>query len=103
MNLTGQTIRQREPREKDRKYLDSFRDTTCESCGAADETVVGAHFSFGNFARGMKADDYFTAGLCFKCHAISDQGSFKERTAIWLKVLKKLMRDRYRAWQGAAL
>ena len=97
MNLTGQTTRQREPREQDRAYLHSFRGTACESCGAIDETVVGAHFSFSNFARGMKAHDYLTAGLCRECHFLADHGTLEARWKIWANVLKKLMHDRYRA------
>ena len=87
--------RQREPRARDRKYLDSFRDTACEACGANDGTVVPAHMTIGWGRRSEKPHDYLVAGLCFACHGIADGGNWTERARLWLEVLRTLMRKRY--------
>lgn len=106
MNLTGQTTRQRRPREQDRKYLDSFRDmTACEACGNPnDGTIVGAHAPFNRFSQ-AKHDDALTAGLCSVCHDIWDgrTGDAEGKAIVTRQVLLTVLRKRHRAWRGAGL
>jgi hypothetical protein len=94
--------RQREPRQRDRKYLDTFRDmAACEACGKPnDGTIIPAHFGMQNFARGYKTHDYLVAGLCFECHEQADHADRETRMWLWLAVLRKLMRDRHERWRG---
>ena len=70
------------------KLLKSVRDCPCQSCGAMDGTIVAAHSNQmrDGKGRGLKADDYRIAALCYKCHTELDQGknmSRKERLNMW--------------------
>jgi hypothetical protein len=53
-----------------------------------DDTIVAAHSTQmrDGKGRGLKADDYRIAALCYKCHAELDQGknmSREERLNMW--------------------
>ena len=70
------------------KLLKSVRDCPCQSCGAMDGTIVAAHSNQmrDGKGRGLKANDYRIAALCYKCHTELDQGknmSREERLNIW--------------------
>lgn len=70
------------------KLLKSVRDCPCQSCGAVDGTIVAAHSNQmrDGKGRGLKADDYRIAALCYKCHTELDQGknmSREERLNMW--------------------
>jgi len=70
------------------KLLKAVRDCPCQSCGAMDDTIVAAHSTQmrDGKGRGLKADDYRIAALCYKCHAELDQGknmSREERLNMW--------------------
>jgi len=70
------------------KLLKSVRDCPCQSCGAMDGTIVAAHSNQmrDGKGRGLKANDYRIAALCYKCHAELDQGknmSREERLNMW--------------------
>ena len=54
---------------RDRKYLNSFRDSRCFACGMRDSTVVAAHIRHGFYGLGIKPGDDLTLPLCAKCHA----------------------------------
>ena len=63
------------------KLLKSVRDCPCQSCGAMDGTIVAAHSNQmrDGKGRGLKADDYRIAALCYKCHTELDQGKNMSR------------------------
>ena len=70
------------------KLLKSVRDCPCQSCGVMDGTIVAAHSNQmrDGKGRGLKADDYRIAALCYKCHTELDQGknmSREERLNMW--------------------
>jgi len=70
------------------KLLQAVRDCPCQQCGARDGTIVAAHSNQmrDGKGRGLKANDYRIAALCFKCHYEIDQGkdlSRAERLNIW--------------------
>lgn len=74
---------------RNKKLLETVRESPCQNCGAQDGTVVAAHsnsLSDGK-GRGIKAPDYKIAALCFRCHYDLDQGaklSREERREMWL-------------------
>ena len=70
------------------KLLQAVRDCPCQHCGIQDSTIVAAHSNQmrDGKGRGLKANDYRIAALCFKCHYEIDQGkdlSRAERLNIW--------------------
>lgn len=68
---------------RDRKYLNSYRNASCYTCGAQDGTVVGAHIRHGHGGgMGLKPGDDMTLPLCAKCHARQGAGE----SAFWDKV-----------------
>lgn len=90
--MTHQTF-PKNPRVKDRAYLDGFRDTDCEACGANDGTVVGAHVrTGGEGGTGYKPHDYLTVGLCFDCHCEQEANPGPEW---WMRVFKRMLKKRY--------
>jgi len=51
----------------------------CANCGLDDDTTVAHHLKHrhsphGGGGMGMKANDFFTMPLCFKCHASAHSG-----------------------------
>ena len=70
---------------RSKPMLDAARDQSCVNCGAADGTVVAAHYT------GMRANwlgkgtankphDVCVADLCFRCHAAFDHHKQSART-----------------------
>jgi hypothetical protein len=66
---------------RNRKLLDAARELPCQHCGIQDGTVVAAHSNQmrDGKGRGLKANDYRIASLCFKCHSELDQGAHMSR------------------------
>jgi len=74
--------------------LKIVRLSPCQNCGISDGTVVAAHSNQlrDGKGRGLKAQDYRIAALCFTCHAEIDQGaklSKAERLEIWENAHRK--------------
>lgn len=61
---------------RNKKLLESVRESPCQICGAQDGTVVAAHSNQNKDGKGMgiKAHDYRIAALCYRCHMEIDQG-----------------------------
>ena len=59
------------------KLLKEAAKLPCQHCGLDDGTTVAAHSNQlrDGKGRGLKANDYRIATLCFKCHAELDQGN----------------------------
>jgi ribosomal protein S27AE len=73
---------------RNKKLLEVVRQSSCQNCGAQDGTIVAAHSNQlrDGKGRGIKADDYRIAALCFRCHSELDQGtkmSRAERVEMW--------------------
>ncbi len=62
---------------RNKKLLEVARLLPCQLCGVEDGTVVAAHSNQlrDGKGRGLKADDYRIASLCYRCHEEIDQGS----------------------------
>ena len=62
---------------RNKKLLIACRDLPCQHCGNQDGTVVAAHSNQlrDGKGRGLKAQDYRVAALCYTCHMELDQGS----------------------------
>jgi hypothetical protein len=58
------------------KLLKEVAKLPCQHCGLDDGTTVAAHSNQlrDGKGRGLKANDYRIATLCFSCHANLDQG-----------------------------
>jgi len=74
--------------------LKTVRLSPCQNCGVSDGTVVAAHSNQlrDGKGRGLKAQDYRIAALCFTCHFDIDQGSKlskTERVEIWEEAHRK--------------
>lgn len=79
---------------RDRKLLNVLQKSPCQYCGRSDGTIVAAHSNQlrDGKGRGIKAHDYRTAALCFKCHSELDQGaklSKTERVEMWEEAHRK--------------
>jgi hypothetical protein len=79
---------------RNKKLLEIVRQSPCQSCGAQDGTVVAAHSNQlrDGKGRGIKADDFRIAALCFVCHSELDQGtkmSRAERVELWEEAHRK--------------
>ncbi len=88
------TCRLKIARVSDRKYLDSFRDRTCESCDTQDGTIIPAHVRAGEHAGlGRKPDDSLTVALCHRCHMEQEANPGPDW---WFEhVFKRYLRTRY--------
>jgi hypothetical protein len=62
---------------RNKKLLEILRQSPCQACGREDGTVVAAHSNQlrDGKGRGIKADDFRVASLCFACHQELDQGT----------------------------
>lgn len=80
----------------------AYRALPCQHCGAEGEDagVCGAHANWAAFGKGksVKASDDACASLCWKCHALLDQGkswSADMKRFIWasarIKTVAKLV------------
>ena len=79
---------------RNKKLLEAARELPCQHCGISDGTVVAAHSNQmrDGKGRGLKADDYRIASLCFRCHSELDQGakmSRDERLEMWEEAHRK--------------
>lgn len=79
---------------RNKKLLEAARELPCQHCGISDGTVVAAHSNQmrDGKGRGLKADDYRIASLCFRCHSELDQGakmSREERLEMWEEAHRK--------------
>ena len=79
---------------RNKKLLEILRKSPCQECGREDGTVVAAHSNQlrDGKGRGIKADDYRVAALCYLCHMELDQGkslSKVERVEIWEEAHRK--------------
>jgi hypothetical protein len=72
---------------RNKKLLETVRDSPCQLCGARDGTVVAAHSNQLRDGKGrsIKAHDYRIAALCYTCHADIDQGkmSREDKQDLW--------------------
>ena len=75
---------------RDERFQAMCRGTACKRCGADGESsgVTWAHSNQAIHGKGgaIKASDEFVAALCWRCHALLDQGSAwseAEKVAIW--------------------
>lgn len=61
---------------RNKQLLQLARQCTCSMCGADDGTTVAAHSNSHRHGKGagIKAEDCFTAVLCYRCHSQLDQG-----------------------------
>lgn len=81
---------------RNKKLLETVRQSPCQHCGRQDGTIVAAHSNQlrDGKGRGIKAPDYRIAALCFTCHSELDQGknwSKEERIEIWEEAHRKTM------------
>ena len=62
---------------RNKRLLEIVRQSPCQTCGRSDGTVVAAHSNQlrDGKGRGIKADDFRTAALCYTCHMELDQGA----------------------------
>ena len=79
---------------RNKKLLEAARELPCQHCGISDGTVVAAHSNQmrDGKGRGLKADDYRIASMCFRCHSELDQGakmSREERLEMWEEAHRK--------------
>ena len=79
---------------RNKKLLETLRQSPCQHCGRKDGTIVAAHSNQlrDGKGRGIKANDYRTAALCFRCHSELDQGknlSKEERVQLWEEAHRK--------------
>lgn len=79
---------------RNKKLLESVRNAPCMSCGIENGTVVAAHSNQlrDGKGRGIKADDYRIAALCYSCHYQLDQGnrlSKDQRVELWENAHRK--------------
>lgn len=79
---------------RNKKLLEVLRESPCQNCGRKDGTIVAAHSNQlrDGKGRGIKANDYRTAALCYWCHMELDQGkelSKEERIQLWEEAHRK--------------
>jgi hypothetical protein len=79
---------------RNKKLLEILRQSPCQECGREDGTVVAAHSNQlrDGKGRGIKADDFRVAALCYSCHMELDQGkslSKAERVEVWEEAHRK--------------
>jgi hypothetical protein len=62
---------------RSKRLMKAYRSIPCQSCGADDGTVCGAHSNWAIHGKGksVKADDNRAASLCSRCHTELDQGT----------------------------
>jgi hypothetical protein len=79
---------------RNKQLLELVRQSPCQVCGRQDGTVVAAHSNQlrDGKGRGLKANDYRIAAMCFSCHSDLDQGtkmSKEERVDLWDEAHRK--------------
>jgi ribosomal protein S27AE len=73
---------------RNKKLLETVRNSPCQACGKQDGTIVAAHSNqlADGKGRSLKAPDYRIAALCYTCHYAIDQGTRmtkQERIDFW--------------------
>ena len=72
---------------RNKKLLETVRESPCQHYGARHGTVVAAHSNQlrDGKVRSIKAHDYRIAALCYTCHADIDQGrmSREDKQDLW--------------------
>ena len=73
---------------RNQKLLNVCRELPCQACGIDNGTIVAAHSNQlrDGKGRGLKAEDFRVASLCYACHIELDQGSKmskQERIDFW--------------------
>lgn len=106
-------LRQREQPYRDEKYRRYVAKQPCMACGHHESQA--AHISAGNYARGMKAPDYYCIPLCPPhlaplgtmitkgCHAKFDENQerFAQETLnLSIDALKAKAKARWIAWES---
>ena len=88
---------------RDRAYREYVASQPCMACGYHE--TQAAHISVGNFARGMKADDFYCIPLCpsrvgvLGCHFIFDLNQ-KHYAKEWFKKTPEELKEEAKAfWQ----
>ena len=91
----------KQPRLRDRKYLDSFKNEVCISCLADDGTIVGAHIRTGHEGgTSLKPSDDLVLPLCARCHAEQEANPGPHW---WLEnIVKAIARRKYMHWKNHA-
>ena len=79
---------------RSKRLLELVRNCPCQHCLIQDGTVVAAHSNQlrDGKGRGIKANDYRVAALCYRCHMELDQGkdlSKLERVEMWEEAHRK--------------
>lgn len=79
---------------RNKRLLELVRNFPCQHCLIQDGTVVAAHSNQlrDGKGRGIKANDYRVAALCYRCHMELDQGkdlSKLERVEMWEEAHRK--------------
>jgi hypothetical protein len=79
---------------RSKRLLELVRNFPCQHCLVQDGTVVAAHSNQlrDGKGRGIKANDYRVAALCYRCHMELDQGkdlSKLERVEMWEEAHRK--------------
>jgi hypothetical protein len=79
---------------RSKKLLEILRTLPCQLCGLEDGTIVAAHSNQQRDGKGtgIKAHDFRTAALCYKCHMELDQGSTylkSKRMELWEEAHRK--------------
>ena len=84
---------------RNKKLLNDARGQSCKHCGINDGTVVNAHSNWYEHGKGasIKAHDYYTAHLCYSCHAWLDQGkaSREEKRDMWYRAFERTLDWRF--------
>jgi hypothetical protein len=67
---------------RNKRLLEIVRESPCQHCGIQDNTIVAAHSNQlrDGKGRGLKANDYRIAALCYRCHANLDQGKSLDKS-----------------------
>lgn len=84
---------------EDDGYRKSFQGETCWSCGAKDDTVIGAHIRwYSGAGMGRKPSDDQIIPLCYHCH--KSESEWDGPKAEWYAAMvKRMAKRRYNRWR----
>ena len=77
---------------QNKKVMAEARNHPCQSCGADDQTIVGAHSNQIAHGKGMGIKSAtIVAYLCYQCHTWLDQSNAKKqhKQEMWLLAARK--------------
>lgn len=78
---------------RNNKLLKLAQYSHCQNCGIEDNTIVAAHSNQlrDGKGKGIKANDYRIAYLCYNCHTAIDQGKLDKalKIEIWEEAHRK--------------